>query len=119
MKKEYFVEQPNMEIKTGVKVTKETEFHYKTDSVEQVLKDLKLETIVSGEGTNGINTYKSKSYIEINLNDGDILLFDENRGFYLSAIPMTTLDNAIMDLTAMKDIPQPEEEFKEAEDVQD
>lgn len=117
MKKEYFVEKPNMELKIGVKVTKETEHHYKTDSVEQVLKDLKLETIVDGEGSNGINAYKSKTYIEIELNDGDILLFDERRGFYLPAIPMTTVDDAIADLTALKDIPCPEEDFEEAPDV--
>ena len=117
MKKEYFCEQPNMEIKPGVKVTKDTQMHYKTENVEQVLKDLKLETIMDADGSNGINTYKSKTYIEIDLNDGDILLFDESRGFYLPAIPMTTIEDAIADLTAMKDIPQPEEDFKEEPDV--
>lgn len=117
MKKEFFIEQPNMEIKVGVKVTKETEHHYKTESVEQVLKDLKLETILDAEGSNGINTYKSKTYIEIKLNDGDILLFDESRGFYLPNISMTTVDEAVMDLTALKDVPQPEEEFKETQEV--
>ena len=78
MKHELFVEQPNIDLKRGIKVTKETELTYGNAKVEQELKNLVLETMLEDEGTNGINTYKSKSYLSIKLNEGDILLFDEN-----------------------------------------
>lgn len=104
MKLEFFVEQPNIELKKGIKVTKDTELTYKTDKVEQVLKDLVLETILDDEGTNGFNTYKSKSYISINLNDGDILLFDENRGYHMPKFDVTTIDEAISDISSLNDV---------------
>ena len=104
MKKRLFVEQPNLELKVGIQVTEETELIYKNENVEQVLKDLKLETIIEEEGTNGINTYKSKSYLSIQLNAGDILLFDENRGYYMPKFPMTTITDAISDIESLKDM---------------
>ncbi len=116
MKKEYFVEQPSIEMKPGAKVTKDSEHHYKSESVEQVLKDLVLETILTQAGTNGINTYSSKSYIRIELNEGDILLFDKNRGFYLPSFPVTTIEDAIADISSLEEVHYPEEEFKEVDD---
>lgn len=104
MKRELFVEQPNIDLKIGVKVTQDTEFVYKNEKVDQVLKDLKLETILEDEGTNGINTYKTKTYICINLNAGDILLFDENRGYYMPPYPVESVEDAISDITSLKDI---------------
>lgn len=104
MKRELFVEQPNIDLKIGVKVTQDTEFVYKNEKVDQVLKDLKLETILEDEGTNGINTYKTKTYICINLNAGNILLFDENRGYYMPPYPVESVEDAISDITSLKDI---------------
>lgn len=104
MKRELFVEQPNIDLKIGVKVTQDTVFVYKNEKVDQVLKDLKLETILEDEGTNGINTYKTKTYICINLNAGDILLFDENRGYYMPPYPVESVEDAISDITSLKDI---------------
>lgn len=106
MKHELFVEQPVLDLKEGIKVTEATELLYKNDKVEQVLKNLVLETILDDEGTNGINTYKSKSYLSINLNPGDILLFDEQRGYYMPPYPVTTIDDAISDITSLSDIPR-------------
>ena len=109
MKHELFVEQPVLDLKEGIKVTPETELSYRNDKVEQVLKNLVLDTILDDEGTNGINTYKSKSYLSINLNPGDILLFDEHRGYYMPPYPVTTIDDAISDISSLSDIPR----FKE------
>ena len=102
MKHELFVEQPSVDLKVGIKVTKESELLYKNEKVEQVLKDLVLETILDDEGTNGINTYKSKSYLTINLNEGDILLFDEKRGYYMPPYPMSSIEDAISDIESLK-----------------
>lgn len=109
MRHELFVEQPVLDLHEGVKVTAETELHYQNDKVEQVLKDLVLETILNEAGSNGFNTYKSKSYLSINLNPGDILLFDEQRGYYMPSYPVTTIDDAISDISSLADLPR----FKE------
>lgn len=106
MRHELFVEQPVLDLKEGIKVSAETELLYKNDKVEQVLKNLVLETILDDAGSNGINTYKSKSYLSINLNPGDILLFDENRGYYMPPYPVTSIDDAISDISSLSDIPR-------------
>ena len=104
IKHELFVEQPNIDLKKGVKVTKETELTYSNDKVEQELKNLVLETMLEEEGTNGVNTYTSKSYLRINLNDGDILLFDENRGYYMPPYPVESIDDAISDIESLRGV---------------
>jgi hypothetical protein len=106
MKHELFVEQPVLDLKEGIKVTAETELLYKNDKVEQVLKDLVLETIMDDSGSNGVNTYKSKSYLSINLNPGDILLFNEQRGYYMPPYPVVTIDDAISDINSLSGIPR-------------
>lgn len=104
MKHELFVEQPNIDLKVGIKATKETEINYKSEKVEQELKDLVLKTVLEDEGTNGINSYKSKSYITINLNEGDILLFNEERGYYMPPYPMVSIEDAISDIGALEGV---------------
>ena len=106
MKHELFVEQPVLDLKEGIKVTADMEVTYKNDKVEQMLKDLVLETTLVEEGTSGANSYKSKSYLSINLNPGDILLFDENRGYYMPHYPVTSIDDAISDISSLSDIPR-------------
>jgi hypothetical protein len=110
MKHEMFVEQPVLDLKEGVRVTEETELYYKNEKVEQTLKELVLETIIDDAGSNGVNTYTSKSYIKINLNAGDILLFDEKRGYYMPPYPVTGIDDAISDINSLADIPRFTEE---------
>lgn len=107
---ELFVDQPNLELKKGIQVRKDTEVSFKNERVEQLLKDLKLDTILDEEGTNGINSYKSKSHISINLNEGDILLFDPSRGYYLPPYPKTTIEQAIEDISSLKGVRLAEEQ---------
>ena len=109
MKHQLFVEQPSIDLKVGIKVTKETSLTFKNDKVEQELKDLTLETMLEEEGSNGINSYSSKSYIRINLNEGDILLFDEKRGYYMPTFPVETIDDAISDIESLRGVEYKEE----------
>lgn len=102
MKLELFVEQPNIDLKAGIKVTKDTEIVYNTEKVKQTLKNLVLETELEDEGTNGINSYKSTSRILVYLNDGDILLFSEERGYYMPPYPVVSIDDAITDIESLK-----------------
>ena len=109
IKHQLFVEQPSIDLKVGIKITKETELTYKNSKVEQELKNLRLETILEDEGTNGVNSYSSKSYLKINLNEGDILLFDENRGYYMPPYPVESIDDAISDIESLRGIEYKEE----------
>lgn len=111
MKFELFVEQPNLDLKQGIKVTKDTEITYTNEKVKQTVKGLVLETEMKDEGTNGFNSYESMSHIKITLNAGDILLFNEERGYYLSPYPMESIDDAISDINSLSDIPR----YKESE----
>ena len=99
---ELFVDQPSLELYKGIQVKFDTEVSFKNENVEQYLKNLKLETILNEEGTNGVNSYKSKSHISISLNEGDILLFDPSRGYYLPPYPKTTIQQAIEDISSLK-----------------
>lgn len=106
MKHELFLPKPALKFYEGVRVTKDTNFRYATDTLEQVVKNLILDTIVTEEGNNSFNTYRSKTYISIDLNEGDILLFDEKKGYYLATNNVSSIDDAIEDITSLKDIPR-------------
>lgn len=99
---ELFAEQPCLDLKKGIRVTKETKAEHKSKTSKQALEALKLETELCEEGGNGVNTYTSRAHITINLNEGDILLYDEERGYYLPTYPMTTVEQAAEDLAALK-----------------
>lgn len=101
---ELFVDQPSVYLKKGIMVHKDTEVAFKNESVEQLIRDLKLDIIMDEEGTSGLNSYKSKSHITITLNEGDILLFDPSRGYYLPPCPVTTIEKAVEDLSAMQSV---------------
>lgn len=102
MKFELFVDQPSLELSKGIIVKRDTEISYVAENVEQLIKDLRLDTILDDAGSNGFNSYTSKSHISITLNEGDILLFDPNRGYYLPPYPKTTIEQAIEDISSMK-----------------
>ena len=103
MKHRLFVEQPNLDMKPGICVDKDTELIYKNKTVEQVIKDLKFETIKHENGSNGINAYETKSLIKIGLNEGDILLFDKRIGYYLPYSPVTSIDDAIDEMESLRE----------------
>ena len=99
-----FVEQPSLELKKGIIVKADTALEYKSEKVSQKIQGLKLEMEMKDEGTNGINSYSSESHITIHLNAGDILLFDETRGYYLPPYPQTTIEKAIEDISSLRGI---------------
>lgn len=113
MKKQLFVEQVNIEVKEGIKVDKEMTLIYKAEGVEQTLNNLVLETMVEKQGSNGINSYENKSYIKLQLNEGDILLFDESRGYYMPTFPVTSINDAIDDINSLKDVQEMYERMSE------
>ena len=99
-----FVVRPDLDLYEGIVVKKDTAITYKSDVVDQIIEDLKLVSIITQNKStdNGINAYESTTNLTIYLNDGDILLFEEGRGYYLPSIPVSDIDTAIEDITTLK-----------------
>ena len=96
-----FIRKPNIELLAGVRITKDTELEFENENVKQTIKDLVLHSIseVSGEG------YKSKYDTTIQLNEGDVLIFEEEgRGYIKPVEGFVTIAEAIDDLTNIKDL---------------
>ena len=99
-----FLIKPDIDIFEGIIVNKDTDISYKNERVQQEIKELKLKSKIITRDSNGINNYESKTDLTIYLNDGDILLFDENRGYYLPATPMQTIGDVVEDMQALKNL---------------
>jgi hypothetical protein len=93
--------RPNIDLYEGIKVTKDTELEYKNDNVEQTLKDLVFRSKTTVKGDN----YESVYDTTINLNEGDVLIFEaDGRGYIKPVADFVTISEAIEDLTNIKDL---------------
>ena len=96
-----FIRKPSIDLFPGIRVTKDTVLEYKNENVKQTVKDLVLHSVtkVKGEG------YKSKYDTTIELKEGDILIFEEEgRGYVKPVDGFVTIEEAIEDLTNIKDL---------------
>ena len=96
-----FINKPSIDMLAGIKVTKDTTLEYKNDNVDQTLKNLvlKSKTIVKGEG------YKSEYRTTIQLNEGDVLIFEEEgRGYIKPVEEFVTVEEAIEELNYIKEV---------------
>ncbi len=109
MEYEIFVRQPSVELHRGIRVRKETEITYESENAKQTVKDLVLNIEAKESGTSGLNSYESENKIRIRLNEGDILLFEEKRGFYLPASAFCSPQQGAEDLAALEHVKLPEE----------
>lgn len=93
-----FIFKPDITLYSGVLVNKDTKLEYKNENVDQKLENLTLEmTTYTKE-----NNYEAKSNLTFHLNEGDILLFDEEVGYQVPRVPMTTLQDAMTDIEAIQ-----------------
>lgn len=98
---QYFIRRPNIELLPGIRITKDTVLEFKNENVKQTIKDLVLHSVtkVTGEG------YKSKYDTTIQLQEGDVLIFEEEgRGYIKPVENFVTIEEAIDDLTNIKDL---------------
>ena len=96
-----FIRKPSIDLYPGIRVEKDTVLQYKNDRVEQKLENLVFHSVttVKGEG------YESTYDTTIKLNEGDILVFEEEgRGYIKPVDPFVTIAEAIEDLTNIKDL---------------
>lgn len=96
-----FIRKPSIDLMPGIRVTKETKLEFRNENVEQTVAGLVLHTVstIKGEG------YKSKCDTMIHLQEGDVLLFEEDgRGYIKPVDSFVTIGEAIDDLTSIKDM---------------
>ena len=96
-----FIRKPSIDLIPGIRVTKETKLEFQNENVMQTVEGLVLHTIstIKGDG------YESKCDTTIHLNEGDVLLFEEEgRGYIKPVDGFVTIGEAIDDLTNIKDL---------------
>lgn len=96
-----FIRKPSIDLYPGIRVSKDTVLEHKNDHVEQKLENLEFHSVtkVKGEG------YESLYETTIYLNEGDILIFEnEGRGYIKPVEEFVTIAEAIDDLTNIKDL---------------
>lgn len=96
-----FVRKPSIDLYPGVMVDKDTVLEYENENVKQRLENLvfKSKTKVKGEG------YESEYNTTIWLNEGDVLVFEEEgRGYIKPVDSFVTIQEAIDDFTNIKEV---------------
>ncbi len=96
-----FIRKPSIDMYGGITVTKDTELTYVNENVSQTLKDLEFHSITTVKGENFTSVYDTI----INLEEGDVLIFEEEgRGYIKPVEEFVTIEEAIKDLEAMRGI---------------
>lgn len=96
-----FIQKPSIDLMPGIRVTKDTDITFKNDNVKQTIRDLVLHSVTKVEGEG----YKSKYDTTIYLEEGDVLIFEEDgRGYIKPVEGFVTVAEAIEDLTYIKDL---------------
>ena len=96
-----FIQKPSIDLYPGIRVTKDTEIEYTNDNVKQSVKDLVLHSLTYVKGDGYHSTYDTT----IQLNEGDILVFEsEGRGYIKPVEQFVTIEEAITELEHIKDL---------------
>lgn len=94
-----FIFKPDITFYEGIKIDKNTKLEFENEYVKQSINNLVLKTNKKEK----TDKYESVFDLTINLDEGEILLFEEERGYFLPSLPMSTVKDAIEDLEAIKD----------------
>ena len=98
---EKFIYKPSIDMLAGIKVTKDTTLEYENENVKQTLKDLVFDSTTTVKGDNYTSTY----HTVITLNEGDVLIFEEEgRGYVKPVEQFVTVEEAIEELGHIKEV---------------
>ena len=96
-----FIRKPSIDLYPGIRVDKDTVLEYKNENVKQTVKNLVLHSVTKING----NGFKSKYDTTIELQEGDILIFDdEGRGYIKPVEAFVAVEEAIEELENIKDL---------------
>lgn len=85
----------------GIKVTKDTKLDYENENVKQTLNNLVFHSVTRVVGEN----YESVYDTTIQLQEGDVLIFEEEgRGYIKPVESFVTVVEAVDELNCIKDI---------------
>ena len=92
--------KPSIDLYPGVRVDKDTKLDFENEKVTQSLEGLVFRSMtrVKGEG------YESTNDTTIYLKEGDILIYDEDRGYIKPVEQMVTIEEAIEDFESIKEL---------------
>lgn len=97
---EKFISKPSIDMLAGIIVTKETTLEYENENVKQTLKDLVFDSLTTVKG----ETFTSEYHTVITLNEGDVLIFEEEgRGYIKPVEQFVTVEEAIKELECIKE----------------
>lgn len=95
------IRKPNIDMQVGIKVYKDTVLTYESEYVKQEIKDLVLHSITTVKGDGFKSTYDT----QIELKEGDVLVFEEDsRGYIKPVEEFMTITEAIEELENIKDL---------------
>ena len=98
---EKFIMKPSVDLYPGIKVTKDTKLDYENENVIQKLENLVFNSKTTVKGENYTSTYDTT----IKLEEGDILIFeDEGRGYIKPVEQFVTIEEAIKDYENIKEV---------------
>ena len=96
-----FIRKPSIDLYPGIRVDKDTKLEYRNESVEQTLADLVFHSVTKVKGDGFESVYDTT----IHLQEGDILVFEEEgRGYIKPVEPFVTVQEAIDDLENIKGV---------------
>lgn len=96
-----FIRKPSIDLYPGIRVDKDTVLEFKNEYVDQTVKDLVLHSVTKVCGDNYESTYDTT----VKLQEGDILVYEaEGRGYIKPVEDFVTIEEAIADLTNIKDL---------------
>ena len=96
-----FIRKPSIDLYPGIRVDKDTVLEYKNENVKQTVKNLVLHSVTKING----DVFKSKYDTTIQLQEGDILIFeDEGRGYIKPVEAFVAVEEAIEELENIKDL---------------
>ena len=96
-----FIRKPSLDLYGGIRVDKDTVLEYKNERVEQKLENLVFHSITKVNGDNFESVYDTVIHLE----EGDILVFEEEgRGYIKPVEQFVTIEEAIEELTNIKDL---------------
>ena len=96
-----YIRKPSIDLYPGIRVDKDTVLEYKNDNVQQELKDMVFHSVTKMNG----DGFESEINTTIYLKEGDVLVFEEEgRGYIKPVEEFVTIEEAITDLTNIKDL---------------
>ena len=96
-----YIRKPSIDMLVGIKVTKDTVLEFKNEKVDQTVKDLVFHSITHVKGDGFDSTYDTTIY----LNEGDVLVFEEEgRGYIKPIEEFVTVKEAIEELKCIEDL---------------